>query len=262
MVTAGTGVDWGYAIKEAIRDKQIFATAKDLWRAGSPALFDDRLRLDPHGLRISDAGRCVRELNGELYGRFDIPENYDQIDSRMQSGILDGGKAACLAAAFVKHRLWPMTAVLEAYAEFCGIPGHADLAILIEPDEYVEVVEFKESQFPKAADVPRDYYMLQACAYALALKAPAFAVVVHTPAAFKAPRRRCFRAMTEHWADRTAADYTRLVRAQEEAIPEPDVRDDEGWRCEYCRLSQCGLNKNPLNPRQIVDVVVDEVGVL
>ena len=259
-----TGIDFPDLIRRVYADDQALHHFEELWWATAPNIFSDRKR-HAGKLRVSDSGACALALWADIHGKLDIPENLEMRDSRMEPGIVDGARTACLIAAGIKRWFWPLTTILE-YPTGDDVPGHADVIVMAEPDP-VEVVECKLTMYSQPSPPPEEpnkkgedhrYWIYQACRYALDVEAPSFVVLVHSPGAWNPPTRRAFRYETAAWRDETLREYARLATALGDTPPPADAREE--FRCRSCRFSQCERNVNPLRP--VVDRIVDEVGVL
>ena len=259
-----TGIDYADLIRRVYADDVALHHFEELWWATAPNIFSDRKR-GAGKLRVSDSGACRLSLWADVHGKLDIPENIEMRDSRMEPGIVDGARTACLIAAGIRRWYWPLTCVLEQPTG-TDIPGHADVIVMAEPDP-VEVIECKQTFFSQPITAPEEqnkkgedhrYWIYQACRYAMDVGAPSFVVLVHAPGVWQPPARRAFRYDTAAWSNETLLEYTRLAGALEDAPPIADPR--EAFRCRSCRYSQCEQNENPLRP--VVDRIVDEVGVV
>ena len=256
---SGTGIDYAELIDRVLGDETAMRAVRNHWDKFSSGILDDRPRL-PGSLRVSDAGSCALSLWAQLHDKLDIPDDVHSLDARMQPGILDGTRTACLIAAGLQRWYWPLTAVVEQTVDHGMVPGHADLVVYAEPDP-IEVIECKMTFYTKGIEPPEErhkYWIHQACAYANGVGAPNFVVLVHAPAAWNGPTRRSFRYVTDEWATDTNIEYFRLAQATLTVPPEADAIED--WRCKSCRFSQCERNANPLRPT--VDTIVDEIGAL
>lgn len=251
-----TGIDYGDLVRRCYTDEKAMKLFADRWWVVAPHLFDDRKRKE-RSLRVSDSGACRQQLWADVHGKLDIPDNLEMRDSRMEPGIIDGARTACLIAAGVERWHWPYTTRIEQETDADGaVPGHADVIVLAEPDP-LEVVECKLTMYDKPTPPPHEeddrgedrlYWLYQACRYAMSVGAPSFVIAVHAPAAWKSPKRQQFRYETDVWREKTIAEYERLATALLDERPEPDPRQD--FRCKSCRYSQCSenRNRNPLNP--------------
>jgi hypothetical protein len=259
-----TGIDYADLVRQVVADEHAMDLFRAYWRETSGRIFDERERRERE-VRTSDAGRCTLNLSIELAGFYDIPDDYESYESRMQLGILDGAKASCLIAAGIQRWHWPFTTQIEPEVEFGGIRGHADCIVCAEPQP-IELVECKLTFYTKGIEPPdvpnargedHKYWIYQACHYALAVNAETFCVLVHAPAAWNGPKRKSFRYITDDWRDETIAEFARLQRA---TGPDAPADPREAWRCVSCRFSQCERNANPLRPT--VERIVDELGAL
>jgi len=265
----GTGFDYADLIERVLRDDVAMTYFVDHWYRIAPTVFDLRERM-PGKLRVSDAGTCRLALWADVHNRFDLPEDVNAVDDKMQPGIIDGARSAYLIAAGIKRWYWPLTVTIEQRIDAWNTPGHADLIVWAEP-EPIEVVECKMTLYTKPIADPKDrhdYWLHQACRYALGVGAPHFVVLVHAPGVWNGPTRASFRDSTAEWATKTDHEYARLADALDDTAPEPDrgIADTrpewidaggERWRCKSCRYSQCGNNENPAKPT--VDTIVDEL---
>jgi PD-(D/E)XK nuclease superfamily protein len=262
-----TGIDYADLIARVLQDRIATLHMRELWHAYARNVFDDRER-DEGKLRVSDSGSCKLSLWAELHDKLTIPENYASMDDKMQPGILDGARTACLIAAGIRRWCWPFTTEIEPELDYgygppypiVKIAGHADLVVYAEPDP-IEVVECKMTLYTKGIEPPENrhrYWIHQACAYALGLHAPSFVVLVHAPAVWNGPTRVAYRYNTADYAEETAREYERLTLATLDDPPEADA--DEDWRCKSCRYAHCERNMNPRLPS--IETIVDEVGVI
>ena len=264
----GTGIDYAALIERVLRDDLAMTYFVDKWYHHAATVFDHRPRKSGK-LRVSDAGTCRLMLWADVHGKFDLPEDVNSVDDKMQPGILDGARTAYLIAAGIKRWFWPLTASIEQEVDACGIPGHADLIVWADPDP-IEVIECKMTLYSKPIVDPKDrhpYWLHQACRYALSINAPNFVVLVHAPCVWNGATRASFRYSTDEYMAQTVDEYGRLAAAFGDDAPEPDrgIADpradvDERWRCKSCRYSQCGNNENPKRPT--VDTIVDELATI
>lgn len=254
-----TGIDYPELIKKVLADDVALNYFHEQWERNAHTAFDDRAR-EAMTVRVSDSGACSLSLWADLHGRYTIPDDFGSVDSRMQPGILDGMRTACLIAAGISRWYSPLTTILEPTVVSNGIRGHADVLVCAEPD-VLEVVECKMTLYTKGIEPPdkrHRYWMRQACMYALGMEAPNFVVLVHAPAVWNGPTRMGFRYATADYADETRREYERLAHALLDEPPEADP--DFDWRCKSCRFGNCELNDNPRRP--CVETIVDEIGVL
>ena len=255
-----TGIDYPELIKKVLADDLALNYFHEQWERNAHTAFDSCPRA-PLSLRVSDSGSCSLSLWADLHGKYTIPDEVGSVDSRMQPGILDGMRTACLIAAGISRWYWPLSTILEPSVDCNGIAGHADVLVCAEPD-VLEVIECKMTFFTKPIEPPEErhkYWIHQACMYALGMEAPHFVVLVNAPAVWGGnPTRRAFRYLTADFEAETLREYARLGRALLKEPPEADP--DFDWRCKSCRYAGCELNANPLLPR--VETVADEVGVI
>lgn len=253
---SGSGIDYPDLCRRVTGDELALQYFRELWAEHAPRIFDERARVNG-ALRVSDSGECALKLWADIHGAFDIADNLESADSRMELGTLDGAKTACKIAAGIRRWYWPLTVLIEPELDCGGIRGHADVVVYAEPETAIEVVECKLTFYSKAIEPPdainlkgedHKYWIYQPCRYALGVGAETFVVLVHGPAVWSGQRRKQFRYFTEDWRGATMVEYDRLAHAVGTEPPEADVR--EKWRCEYCRYSiaHCEHNLNPYGP--------------
>jgi hypothetical protein len=234
-------------IRAAATDEKPRADASEIWRRVSPTLFDPHDERD--GLRISDAGQCVRKLFHLINGAKESFEPEVQLFN-LDDGTLGGAWWACLLAASLEADGY--TVELEATVEHDGTPGHIDLyfqpqaqltrAKLGLPSES-GVVEFKRTNWSGTLDSPehkKRYQVLQAAKYAAAKGCDDFAVVTIGPAARGDKIREDWFKLGD-WQHALIGEWMRLSLALGPHEPQGDP--DNAWRCRGCFVTTC--EKNP-----------------
>lgn len=230
-------------IKHAAVDDTLRAAASALWKRHALTLFD------PHdernGLRVSDAGQCVRKLynlvNGTIVDTFSPEVQLDNLDN----GTMVGCWRACLLAASLEADGFVVE--MEPTVEHDGTPGHIDL-YFHEPEWTKDlgeaaVIEFKSTNWTGALDHPeksKRYQILQAAKYAAAKGCDDFAIVTVGPAARGAKMRVDWFSLGD-WQHAVIGEWLRLSAAL--GPVEPDGDPDFAWRCKGCAVEWC--DKNP-----------------
>lgn len=271
----GTDIDYVKLIDGVLGDEKALEMANRNWRKVAGDIYERNQ--ERNGLRVSDAGRCVRELWADYHSRLDIPESAKGLQ-RMRDGQRSGAENACLIVAGIERWL-PFYAKVEVEILDDGVPGHADVIVYDdthEPHIALEVVECKRTMWTggvdadfllKAAQQIRDplkrenaiaaareaapaegkpFQCIQSAKYALGVGAPHFVIVTDAPATMprNGPTMAAYRYATADWAIEVDAEYMRLDMALADEMPEGDPK--EAWRCKSCRFAGCERNENPL----------------
>ena len=174
-------IDIAERIRHAATDETLRAAAAQHWREVAPTLFDPHSKRN--GLRVSDAGACVRTLWNEVHGVTEKAFPADVQLFNLDDGTLGGAWWACLLAASLEADGYAVE--LEPEVEHDGTPGHIDL-YYHEPEWTKDlgeagVVEFKRTNWTGALE-PKRYHILQAAKYAAAKGCDDFAIVTVGPA--------------------------------------------------------------------------------
>lgn len=239
-------------------------------------------------VRVSDAGRCARELYAHLHDEFDLPDDGTGILTRLDMGTLYGFWIAALEAAVIEE-YWrgvretsqhggprPEFA-FEADVAYAGVvPGHIDLGVSLDGVPWW-LIENKSTYGAMPISPPHvkaPSQVLQAGTYAHSGGYPAFSIITIGPSVqakwdkelkqrIEFPKIVQSDYVTEQVAPHVSREMNRLVSIQDaDQPPAEDIlatwrpRDGNGkvieaWRCRYCRVSKCPRNQNAL--RFLVD---------
>lgn len=240
-------------IRHAATDETLRAAASELWKRHALTLFDPHD--ERHGLRVSDAGQCVRKLWHLVNGAKESFEPMVQLFN-LDEGTLTGCWWACLLAASLEADGYKVE--LEAEVDHDGTPGHIDL-FYFDAEEEIHglkvgvdrgVVEFKKTYWSGArepAEVKRRYQVLQLMRYCAAKKVERGALVTVAPAARSAKDK-----ISVEWfalGDWVHALLGETMRQQAALGPvEPEGDPDEPWRCRGCFVTSCAKNPDYAQP--------------
>jgi|SRR5580700_1170492 hypothetical protein len=237
----------------ALEGSPLRARAAELWKRSAPPLFDEHE--ERTGLRVSDAGRCVRQVWDEIHNGKQPRDPDVQIDS-LDDGTLIGCWRACLLAASLKADGYHVE--LEPEVSHDGTPGHIDLFYQrITSPSLVEdgVVEFKytkQSWSVKAPDEPnkngdtKRFQILQLMKYCAAKGCEDGAIVTIAPS-WEGKGRVDWYKLGD-WQHAVIGEWLRLSAALGPVEPEGDAA--EKWRCRAssCSVSACPRNENYAEP--------------
>ena len=229
-------------IKTAATDEALRAAASAIWKRVSPVLFDKHDERD--GLRVSDAGQCVRALWNEIHVAPKVFSPEIQLFN-LDEGTLTGLWMACLLAASLGedgYDVW-----LESEATHDGTPGHIDLDYERLSDGDKGVIEFKKTMWPRALTAPdarARYQVLQLMKYCAAKGIERGAIVTIGPASPDKMREDWYEI--DDWRDAIIGEWMRLSAALGAVEPEGDP--DAPWRCKGCPVLAC-----PKNPGFVAD---------
>ena len=244
-------IDIAERIRHAATDETLRAAASEIWKRVSPTLFD------PHdertGLRVSDAGQCVRALWNEVHTAPKVFEPDVQLFN-LDEGTLTGAWFACLLAASLKADGYLVE--LEPEVSFNGTLGHIDLYFQAEapltrlklglPPEN-GVVEFKRTNQswsikaphePNKSGETRRYQILQLMAYCAAKGVNDGAIVTIAPSWDGKMRVDWYDL--DLWRDAVSGEQMRLSAALSPVEPEGDA--SEAFRCRGCPVIACPRN--------------------
>jgi hypothetical protein len=234
-------------IRHAATTADLRAAASELWKKHAPSLFDPHD--ERHGLRVSDAGACVRALWNEVHGVTEKAFPADVQLFNLDDGTMGGAWFACLLAASLEaDEYW---VDLEPEVEHDGTPGHIDLYFAwlcvdgvpsVTPGYEPGVVEFKRTNWSGTLDHPeksKRYHILQAAKYAAAKGVEDFAVVTVGPAA-RGAKMRADWFKTGDWQHAVIGEWMRLSAAlgDNEPVGDPDAP----FRCKGCPVIKCDRN--------------------
>ena len=248
-------IDVRALIYAALLDDTIRADAGLKWAAVAADVLSRNHEREPGALRISDAGRCRRELWAELNGKRDLRDDPEGLLSRMNLGSLDGAWIACLLAAALEAKQY--VARVEITLEHEGVKGHCDLGIYSKALVPLRLIECKMSMWTGAHDGPKPYHISQSGKYALGGGFPEFQVITHFPATqvrwdktigARVSEPHIFPSdvfRTDDYVAIVTKEYERLRGALAKEMPEGDPAED--FRCRSCRFSACERNANALN---------------
>lgn len=211
-------------------------------------------RGDEDALHMSDAWKCPREV----WARRNGIKPFDFTDATRTKFALGNAAETHVFDAIVeplKAKGWEIERGRELNVS--GVIGHVDL-LATRGDERI-VIEVKSTTFiPRMIDGKRQrrapaeaswHYVMQACAYALALGAAWFCVFVLC---------RESGMTAEFWFEtdvvapevRARMTHLRIVTAKDAPEPVdalPDAR--AAWECAFCDHAACQRNTNPLAMR-------------
>lgn len=244
-------------IKTAATDEALRAAASAIWKRVSPVLFDKHDERD--GLRVSDAGQCVRSLWNEIHTASKVFTPDVQLFN-LDEGTMTGAWFACLLAASLEADGYYVE--LEPEVDHNGTPGHIDLFYHFV--EYTDtfgvfhgapdapktgVVEFKRTNQSWSIKAPHEpnksgetkrYQILQLMAYCAAKGVNDGAIVTVAPS--WDGKMRCDWYELDDWRDAVAGEQMRLSAAVGPVEPEGDA--SEAFRCRGCPVLAC--SRNPL----------------
>jgi hypothetical protein len=243
-------IDVEARIRAAATDETLRAAAAAIWKRVSPTLFD------PHdernGLRVSDAGQCVRSLWAEIHVAPKVFTPDVQLFN-LDEGTLTGAWFACLLEASLEADGYAVE--LEPEVSLNGTPGHIDLFFRDTTDGKYEwereegVVEFKRTNQSWSIKAPHEpnksgetkrYHILQLMAYCAAKGVNDGAIVTIAPSWDGKMRVDWYEL--DDWRDAVAGEQMRLSAALGPVEPEGDAA--EGFRCRGCPVIAC--SRNPL----------------
>ena len=245
------------AIERALAEPQLAAQAQVRFATQAQHLFH------PHKVELSAsaAGSCSLELWAKLNGKLDLAEDYVGQVLKMDGGTMYGARIAALFAVGYEDAYPGFEVDVEVVGEHDGIPGHVEIVVYGSRDgkrEALWMIEIKTSYWGGAVTESgpfkhsKEFHVLQAAKEALIVNAPGFSVLNVYPAATKNKNPTPFIQddfVTADWATAVQTEYKRLERALGPSAPVADP--PEAWRCNFCRFSACGRNKNPLNPNPL-----------
>lgn len=243
-----TGDEAKAAIERGIRDPEVRRNAAAIYaKSSKAALENEHSRKTP--IRVSDAGRCVRELWAEINGFQDIPVDLATQLTRFDLGTLYGAWLAAVLKATLESEGGYFVA-LEMELARQGVVGHADALVYVDNGSSLSpdlAIDFKSTYGKWNNEEPgakRPYQVIQVTNYADAAKFPRATVITIAPASQPASNRmRADDYDPAEWLPRVDDEYTRLRGALETMRPDGDP--DAPWRCVSCRYSTCPANKNP-----------------
>lgn len=232
-------------IKAAAVDPALREAARAIFQREAPRLFEDQPR---KGIRVSDAGKCVRQLWNAIHVAPEVFSPEVQLDN-LDNGTLIGCWRMCLLAASLEAEDY--TVELEPEVSHDGTPGHIDLYFAYKvhlkngtfPTVAHGVVEHKVTMWPRALTDPAqraNYQCLQAAKYAAAKGVEDFCIVTSGPASPDKMREDWYKL--SDWQMDVAMEYDRLSAALGDQEPVEDAK--EAWRCKGCAVIAC--QRNPL----------------
>ena len=241
-------------IKTAATDEALRAAASAIWKRVSPVLFDKHDERD--GLRVSDAGQCVRSLWNEIHTAPKVFTAEVQLFN-LDEGTLTGAWFACLLAASLEADGYRVE--LEPEVDHNGTPGHIDLFFFrpwlpksggaVFSRDTTGVVEFKRTNQSWSIKAPHEpnksgetkrYHILQLMAYCAAKGVNDGAIVTVAPS--WDGKMRCDWYELDDWRDAVAGEQMRLSAAVGPVEPEGDASEE--FRCRGCPVLAC--SRNPL----------------
>lgn len=246
-------IDVAERIRRAATDETLRAAASAIWKRVSPVLFDKHDERD--GLRVSDAGQCVRSLWNEIHTAPKVFTAEVQLFN-LDEGTLTGAWFACLLAASLEAGGYRVE--LEPEVDHNGTPGHIDLFFEAQAhktraklDLHSEtgVVEFKRTNQSWSIKAPHEpnksgetkrYQILQLMAYCAAKSVNDGAIVTVAPS--WDGKMRCDWYELDDWRDAVAGEQMRLQAAVGPVEPEGDASEE--FRCRGCPVLAC--SRNPL----------------
>ncbi|HEV7180155.1 MAG TPA: PD-(D/E)XK nuclease family protein [Candidatus Baltobacteraceae bacterium] len=240
-------------VREAATNDTLRAAAIALWKGTALDLFDPG-KDTRVGVRISDCGKCVRELHQQIHSAPMLPQDPVVQLTRFDIGTLYGAWIGCLAAAALKKYAPHLQVELEPQVLYRGVAGHIDLDVRDDMGNGYWVVEFKSTYWSGELSDPLErarYQVLQAATYAKARHAPLFSIVTVGPAVagrwsktekrrVELPKMRQDNYLTEDFTQDVDEEMTRLQTAMQVAVPEGDAIEE--WRCRGCRDATCPRN--------------------
>lgn len=232
-------------ILEAAIDPQMRAKAVDLWNT-LPPLLEPKERIDGT-VRMSDTGKCRRELWADIHGKLDLPPDPLTAITRFDLGTLYGAWLACLEVAAIHKHAPHLTTMLEPEVAYRGVSGHIDVLCFeatLAGDLPCWVIENKSTYWSGVLEPPHEahpYQVQQAGGYGLATAAPIASIVTIGPAA-RGMKLQQFDYLTADLIANVDAELARLSAATADIPPEGDAV--EPWRCKSCRFSDCARNAN------------------
>jgi hypothetical protein len=234
----------------ALEGSPLRAAASEIWKRVSPPLFDEHE--ERTGLRVSDAGRCVRQLWNVLQDG-EPPRDPDVQLFNLDDGTLGGAWHACLLAASLEYDGYGVE--LEPTVEHDGTPGHIDLFFDAFPAipgaaENRAVVEFKRTNWTGVLGDPekdKRYQVLQLMKYCAAKGVEDGALVTVAPASRSGKMRVDWYKLGD-WQHAVIGEWLRLSAALGPIEPEGDAA--EKWRCRAssCPVASCPRNENYAEP--------------
>lgn len=233
-------IDIEQRIRHAATDETLRAAASEIWKRVAPTIFSQNH--ERNGLRVSDAGNCVRQVFAKVNGTPESFESQVQLFN-LDEGTMTGAWWACLLAASLDADGW--FCEFEPTVAYDGIPGHIDLFFRDTTDDKYEwereegVVEFKKTGSWKAA--PQRWHVLQLCTYLAAKGVEDGAVVSIAPAAKVDKVAVTWYKLSEQ-REAIEAEWARLSAALGPVEPVEDVNTNERFRCKGCIVKACTLN--------------------
>ena len=237
-------------IYEASTTDSMRVQAIALWADVSARIFDRNS--ERTGVRMSDVGKCVREVWADINGKLDLPIDPDTQLMNFDSGSFWGAWLACLAAVAIQKYAPNFIVRVEPEVDYLGIPGHVDLLIFDDHDHAYWVIEFKSTYWTKGITDPAQrsrYQCLQAAGYALATAAPLFSIVTIAPATqqwdakararARIPKLAQFDYDPREFEAEVREELDRLKQATQSVSDAPEGDATEDFRCRSCRYSNC-----------------------
>ena len=230
-------IDVEARIRSAATNETLRAAASAIWKRVAPTIFSQNH--ERNGLRVSDAGNCVRQVFAKVNG---TPESFESqvYLFNLDEGTMTGCWWACLLAASLEADFYRTALELEVSYE--GTPGHVDLYYeLWTATEHIDrgIVEFKKTGSWKAA--PQRWHVLQLCTYLAAKGVEDGAVVSIAPAAKVDKVAVTWYKLSEQ-REAIEAEWARLSAALGPVEPVEDVNTNERFRCKGCIVKACTLN--------------------
>lgn len=222
-------------IRDAAANKRLRAAARVIWQSESRNLFEEKERV---GIRVSDAGQCVRALWNEINVAPKVFSAEVQLDN-LDNGTLLGCWRMCLLAASLEADGYVVD--LEPQVNHDGTPGHIDLYCEHPGDYSHGVIEHKVTMWPRALTPPDQrarYQVLQLMKYCAAKGVENGCIVTSGPASPDKMREDWYKL--SDWTDEVIAEYDRLSAATFFDEPVEDAK--EAWRCKGCPVVACERN--------------------